>query len=1391
MFERATRYLRQRRKSLSGAGLAAAATVLLMLGAFLGWRYYADWRLGRVVLTTDGPPLAVDVLPASSGDLPIGEPLDIGTRSVLTLPADDYRLRVSGMGLMSETYRVAVNRGETRTHHLTLDDNRLMGGDPIPFSLVTEAVVLKPGKADFIEWTGETLVRRDGTTGKPVWDAARPALPWSPERDPVAALRRLSRFGDEKRPGELVEPAPDLDGDGTGDLVWAIRGTPSLLALSGKDGSPLWTYSADPGDPTTPRATREVPRPGRTVGTPAAVDVDGDGTTDLVAEFAVLDDPKGLLSAPGTPSASSGAAETILSGRRVVVAVSGRSGKPLWNYLIDRKPTDLPRASFDHGITYVSQPKRPFVALVADSKWIGLDQATGRQQGPTIDLGFAPVLPVEHVDLDGDGAAEILALEAGQGRQPLATPTLVAFSTSTGKRLWVEKLMASFTPQEGGPASKWPLAADLDGDGCAEVVIPDQGSLPPRNVDLYGGIRVLGGRTGQTRWAKPLWPGMKNGSDSLAHLLAAPDLDADGTRDLIVVSRFSGREPNNQIFREPEPARVYVDALSGKDGRRLWSWRSEALNEETTPIWSPFWWGRGLDGWPMLALPVGGRPGPGLAPVNRYRLPDPPAVHLLAVATGSEAHAINGLSWPKTADVDGDGLVDLWGCVDDKLRVFPALAPESWRALGELKPAGDLDGDGITDVLSNDLSPPASESGWSAKTQRRTALARSGRDGKVLWRTLLDPWKAWLAWGESGAAYTIDSLPSHGGDLDGDGFPDVLVRGGLGGSGLIGRKSSELQLQALSGRTGRFLWSAGPPPPLGFTPFGSNIEATDVGTFGPGALPDLLVLHNTFYYTGPTPAARLYDQSRLARLSGRDGRVVWDVLLVEHTVGMNYAMGWAHALTDLDGDGGREIVLQLNNKAASGPIPFELRVISLATGETRWSHPLDPDPAASPAFVVGDLDGDGRSEVIVAEQKTRADGQSATEVTALGGLTGSPLWAWRGAEARDVSDQHLALRLAGFDASGRRDVCVSFSIAPHRRRVEIIDAKGRSRVGRDVESIGPPALTAADLDGDGRDELLFHDGGRLCACRGDLSELWSLSTREATREVFPAAPGQPATVVISSSLGVDGATGRPLWSIGKARSILRESDAKNLPRSLVGPDGTTVCRVAMPASAQGPDEPARGTPAKPSALYDDPRWQRPLPWVGMVEPYADPLVQLAMGATLVNVCIPLAILWLATRRRFWSVRLLLALPAVVAVLLVGFSAVNSLVPDRRQPTEQPLWIVVVAITMISMTGLPIVVYAIAFGSALVRRRWRKIGILVAAASLAAILIAAIMLRSDMRAKPLIEHYDWSGWHQAGYRGAYAVGALMLLARPARAVGRFVSRLFRRRSATISALSGTL
>ena len=390
-----------RRGSLGVAGLASVATALLMLGAQGAWHLYAQWRLGRIALTTAGPALAAEVLPASSSDRPMGEPFDIGTRTVLTLPAGDYRLRVKATGLMSQTYRVAVNRGETRTHHLTPDDNRMLGSEPIPFSLVTEAVTLTPGKADFIEWNGETLIRRAGSTGKPVWDAARPPRSMGTGRDPVAAIRRLSRFGDEKRPGQLVQPATDVDGDGTGDLIWAIKGTPSLLALSGKDGSVLWTYSADP-DPA-----RTALRPaGRSLCRVESWERQrwsmsmATAPIDLIAELAIFEDSNGLLSGPVAVTGTDADAERIISGRRVVAAVSGRSGKEIWKYVIDATTPRLcvRRRPSTMAITYVSRSKGSFLGFGDDpaANRIGLDPATGRPQfRPSINLGFAgPTHPV-------------------------------------------------------------------------------------------------------------------------------------------------------------------------------------------------------------------------------------------------------------------------------------------------------------------------------------------------------------------------------------------------------------------------------------------------------------------------------------------------------------------------------------------------------------------------------------------------------------------------------------------------------------------------------------------------------------------------------------------------------------------------------------------------------------------------------------------------------------------------------------------------------------------------------------------------------------------------------------------------------------------------------------
>ena len=187
------------------------------------------------------------------------------------------------------------------------------------------------------------------------------------------------------------------------------------------------------------------------------------------------------------------------------------------------------------------------------------------------------------------------------------------------------------------------------------------------------------------------------------------------------------------------------------------------------------------------------------ARVSPFSSPDPPVVHFLAGTTGHEEHTIDGLSWPKTADLDGDGMTDLWGSIDGKLCAFRGRLPEPWRVLDRLHAAADFDGDGLTDVLSNDLE--SHRTGPTEKMESRTAIARSGRDGRILWRD------AARSLGRLGFPVGMEkslSFPfraaSWRGDLDGDGASDVLVARPRIGPETKNRRPIHLPLQALSGR---------------------------------------------------------------------------------------------------------------------------------------------------------------------------------------------------------------------------------------------------------------------------------------------------------------------------------------------------------------------------------------------------------------------------------------------------------------------------------------------------------------------------------------------------------------------------------------------------------------
>ena len=71
-------------------------------------------------------------------------------------------------------------------------------------------------------------------------------------------------------------------------------------------------------------------------------------------------------------------------------------------------------------------------------------------------------------------------------------------------------------------------------------------------------------------------------------------------------------------------------------------------------------------------------------------------------------------------------------------------------------------------------------------------------------------------------------------------------------------------------------------------------------------------------------------------------------------------------------------------------------------------------------------------------------------------------------------------------------------------------------------------LKAADLDGDGRDELLVSYDGRVHAWDRDLKELWCWPSRVGRiGEVVPGMAGRQGEVILAPGGGFDAKTGRP------------------------------------------------------------------------------------------------------------------------------------------------------------------------------------------------------------------------------------------------------------------------
>ncbi len=276
-------------------------------------------------------------------------------------------------------------------------------------------------------------------------------------------------------------------------------------------------------------------------------------------------------------------------------------------------------------------------------------------------------------------------------------------------------------------------------------------------------------------------------------------------------------------------------------------------------------------------------------------------------------------------------------------------------------------------------------------------------------------------------------------DLGGDGLADLII------AAPNARVDGLLRgvLAARSPATGALLWSR-----PGSRTENLGWDLVLAGDHDRDGLSDLFV------------GAPSFDGGRVYLMSGKDGTVLRTYAPKDEVE----TFGWYVAqLDDLDGDGRGDLAVgaqfdhDTNGVAVGGAYVF-----SSATGKQlyQWKGTGNLSGFGEVVAAIGDLDGDGRGEIVVASPRTNDHTRTLPgEVRIYSGASGKELRHWSGTQPGELFGR-MVVAAGDLDGDGVEDLAIG---APwHRREVA-------ERVGRVELRSGRSGAVLAELFGDEAD----------------------------------------------------------------------------------------------------------------------------------------------------------------------------------------------------------------------------------------------------------------------------------------------------------------------------------